>query len=79
MIPLSEAPLRSILGEWIAHYNSARPHSALGPGVPDPPTGSAHAAKPESRRQWAPGALVRAKSVLSGLHHDFLAVARAST
>jgi len=26
--------LRSILKEWIAHYNGARPHAALGPGIP---------------------------------------------
>jgi transposase InsO family protein len=36
-IPLSESHLRSILKEWVAHYNGARPHSALGPGIPDPP------------------------------------------
>src|SRR5678815_3585280 len=35
LIPLSEAHLRSILREWVAHYNGGRPHSALGPGVPD--------------------------------------------
>ena len=67
MIPMSEAHLRSILREWVAHYNGGRPHSALGPGVPGPPAGSARAPKPESRRLWTPGALVRAKSVLGGL------------
>jgi putative transposase len=44
MIPVSEGHLRSILREWVAHYNSERPHSALGPGVPGPPAGSAPAA-----------------------------------
>ena len=48
MIPISEAHLRSILREWVAHYNGGRPHSALGPGVPGPPTRSARASKPES-------------------------------
>ncbi len=71
MIPISEAHLRSILREWVAHYNGGRPHSALGPGVPGPPAGSARAAKPESRRRWTPGALVQATSVLGGLHHDY--------
>jgi putative transposase len=33
LIPLSESHLRSILKYWIAHYNSGRPHMALGPGV----------------------------------------------
>ena len=71
MIPMSEAHLRAILREWVAHYNGGRPHSALGPGVPGPPAGSARASKPESRRPWTPGALVRAKSVLGGLHHEY--------
>jgi len=35
MIPLSEAHLRSILKSWGGHYNRGRPHSMLGPGVPD--------------------------------------------
>jgi transposase InsO family protein len=50
MIRLSEAHLRSILREWVVHYNSGRPHSALGPGVPGPPAGSAPAPKSDSRR-----------------------------
>ncbi len=37
VVPLSEAHLRLILKEWVAHYNRGRPHSMLGPGVPDPP------------------------------------------
>jgi len=71
MIPLSEAHLRSILREWIAHYNGERPHSALGPGVPGPPAGSARTSKVEPRCRWTPGALVRATSVLHGLHHEY--------
>jgi hypothetical protein len=35
MIPLGKRHLRAILAEWISHYNSERPHSALGPGLPD--------------------------------------------
>ena len=71
MIPMSEGHLRSILREWVAHYNGGRPHSALGPAVPGPPAGSACAPKPESRRLWMRGALVRTKSVLGGLHHEY--------
>src|SRR5437879_9842316 len=37
LIPLSESHLRSILKSWILHYNTGRPHMALGPGVPGPP------------------------------------------
>ena len=28
--------LRRILREWIRHYNRGRPHSSLGPGMPEP-------------------------------------------
>ena len=31
MIPLGEKHLRTILREWIAHYNQGRPHTSLGP------------------------------------------------
>ena len=71
MMPLSEAHLRSILREWVAHYNGERPHSALGPGVPGPPAGSARTWKAEPRCRWTPGALVRATSLLGGLHHEY--------
>jgi transposase InsO family protein len=71
MIPLSEAHLRSILREWVAHYNGGRPHSSLGPGVPGPPAGSARTSKAEPRCRWTSGVLVRARSVLGGLHHEY--------
>ena len=71
MIPLSEGHLHSILREWVAHYNDGHPHSALGPGVPGPPAGSARTSKTEPRRRWTAGVLVRAKSVLGGLHHEY--------
>src|SRR5436309_11447930 len=71
MIPLSEAHLRSILKSWVEHYNRGRPHSMLGPGVPDPPRGAAVAPKSESRHRLAAGELVLAKSILGGLHHEY--------
>ena len=36
MIPLSEKHLSRILAEWVTHYNQGRPHSSLGPGIPEP-------------------------------------------
>ena len=36
LIPLSETHLRQILDDWVEHYNRGRPHSSLGPGIPDP-------------------------------------------
>jgi putative transposase len=35
MIPINERHLRQILREWVSHYNRGRPHSSLGPGIPD--------------------------------------------
>jgi putative transposase len=71
LIPLSEAHLRAILKCWVTHYNGGRPHSALGPGVPDPP--KKHGIKPtlETRHRLAADALVLVKSILGGLHHEY--------
>jgi putative transposase len=68
MIPLTESHLRSILKEWIAHYNGARPHTALGPGVPGPPVLATLPANRSSGHRLA----VRAKPVLGGLHHEYV-------
>ncbi len=72
VIPVSEAHLRLILREWVTHYNRARPHSALGPGIPDPPATlcrpqhgcATHESMPEMD-------MVRVRSVLGGLHHEY--------
>ena len=79
LIPVSEAHLRAILRCWVTHYNGGRPHSALGPGVPDPPEKRETIPTPEPRHRLATGALVFAKSILGGLHHEYsLAAAPAS-
>src|SRR5438876_2460417 len=71
LIPLSASHLRSILNEWVTHYNMARPHMALGPGVPDPPAGMVLPANGRSRHHFGARAVVRARSVLGGLHHEY--------
>lgn len=38
MMPLGERHVCRILSEWVRHYNAARPHTALGPGIPQPGT-----------------------------------------
>ena len=53
VIPMSEAHLRSILREWTTHYNQGRPHSMLGPGVPDPPKEYVKVPKSTSRHRSA--------------------------
>ena len=42
MIPFHETHLRRILHEWVRHYNRGRPHSSLGPGIPERPTARAN-------------------------------------
>jgi putative transposase len=37
LIPINERHLRRIITEFVLHYNRGRPHSALGPGIPEPP------------------------------------------
>ena len=68
---MSETHLRSILKEWVTHYNRGRAHSALGPGVPDPPRNLAVTPKAKFRHRLAAGALVLARPVLGGLHHEY--------
>jgi transposase InsO family protein len=71
LIPLSEPYLRSMLKEWVRHYNGARPHMALGPGVPDPPAGSVLHGNEKPRHRLGARAAVCARSVLGGLHHEY--------
>jgi hypothetical protein len=74
LIPLSESHLRSILKSWIPHYNRARPHMALGPGLPDPPTAMHPNFNSGFRHRLRADVAVRANAVLGGLHHEcFLA------
>ena len=69
LIPLNERHLRGILKEWMTHYNHGRPHSSLGPGLPDPVFGR--------QRVVAHGHdipinyHVVAKPILGGLHHEY--------
>jgi putative transposase len=71
LIPLTESHLRSILKLWIAHYNTGRPHMALGPGVPDLPRGMQHTTEPQSRHRLRENGVVRGHSILGGLHHEY--------
>jgi transposase InsO family protein len=36
LIPFNARHLRMTVRDWTIHYNRGRPHSALGPGVPEP-------------------------------------------
>ncbi len=72
VIPVSEVHLRLILREWVTHYNRARPHSALGPGIPDPPTTMRQLQQGCATHQRLPEpGMIRARAVLGGLHHEY--------
>jgi len=69
VIPVSERQLRAILREWVNHYNRGRPHTSLGPGIPE--------RLPDNRigesigHRLPDGYRVAATPVLSGLHHEY--------
>jgi putative transposase len=68
---MSELHLRLVLKVWVTHYNGARPHMALGLGVPDPPLATVRASTQLSRHQIGARLVLRVKSILAGLHHEY--------
>ena len=69
LIPLNDRHLRETLKEWVAHYNKARPHSGLGPGIPEPSEGIP--VLEISGHRIPCGQRVVGNSVLGGLHHEY--------
>jgi transposase InsO family protein len=67
IVPLNERHLRHALAGWMTHYNAERPHSALGPGVPDDAGRSADL----TGHRLLPGWRVIAHPRLGGLHHHY--------
>jgi len=69
LIPFGERHLKQLLTYWAAHYNHARVHTSLGPGIPNPiqpsPPMSGH------RHRLPAGHVLRSKAVLGGLHHEY--------
>jgi transposase InsO family protein len=74
MIPLTENHLRRILRTWVRHYNVGRPHIALGPGIPQPPS-SLLALLQDSRHQLPARLRVAVRPIRRGLHHEQAQVA----
>lgn len=62
VIVINERHLRSVLREYMAHYNDARPHRTLGLVTPTGPP--PRVARPQTGR-------VIARPVLGGLHHEY--------
>jgi transposase InsO family protein len=69
VIPLSERHLRQILNEWVAHYHRGRPHTSLGPGLPEPLPAS-HWPQPVGHH-LPDGHRIEATPILAGLHHEY--------
>jgi putative transposase len=69
IIPLSEGHLRRVLASWRGHYNRGRPHSALGPGIPDPRLADLRV-KPCGHHLPVAHRVV-ATPILGGLHHEY--------
>jgi len=70
IIPLSEEHLRKTLTSWMAHYNRGRPHSSLGPGIPDPPS-DFRIRLQRHRHRFDRSTSILARPVLNGLHHEY--------
>jgi len=69
LIPLGEDHLRKILRVWRLHYNRGRPHSSLGPGLPEPLLGLR--AIPITGHRLPDKAWVVVRPILGGLHHEY--------
>jgi transposase InsO family protein len=70
LIPLTENHLRRILREWVPHYNTSRPHMALGPGIPQPPPSLPVRLQAHRHRLSEPLSVV-SQPLLGGLHHAY--------
>jgi putative transposase len=70
MIPLTASHLQGILKEWVPHYNAGRPHMALGPGVPQPPS-SLPVPRQRHRHRLPAHLRVVPRSILRGLHQEY--------
>jgi transposase InsO family protein len=68
LIPVTERHLRKLLGRWVTHYNRGRPHSSLGPGIPDAPPDRVVALH---GHRLPNGHRVVATAILGGLHHEY--------
>jgi putative transposase len=69
MIPVNERHLRRIVREFALHYNRGRPHTALGPGFPEP--NQATVAAGHHQHRLPEGYRVAKTSILAGLHHEY--------
>src|SRR5215475_3683993 len=76
LLPFNERHLQMTIRDWAIHYNRGRPHSALGPGLPEPNQREVPAS--DHRHKMPSGYRVVKTSVLGGLHHEYRLVKEAA-
>jgi hypothetical protein len=69
LIPINERHLKLTIKEWILHYNRGRPHSSLGPGIPE--RNQDRVPVSDHRHKLPAGYYIGKKSVLGGLHQEY--------
>jgi putative transposase len=77
VIPVSQEHLRKTLRSWLPHYNRGRPHSSLGPGLPDQMV-NLPVPLQRQRHRFDRASRVVAHPVMNGLHHEYTLVDRAA-
>jgi len=70
LIPLNERHLRRSIRQWVGHYNGGRPHSSLGPGIPDRHR-SLEKPSDSGRESLLGSRQVVSRSILGELHHEY--------
>jgi transposase InsO family protein len=68
LILVNERHLRSVLQQWVTHYNQGRPHASLGPGIFAVPLD--RLARPNGHRIPESHRVIAAP-ILQGLHHEY--------
>ena len=76
LIPFNERHQRMTVKEWGIQYDRGRPHSSLGPGLPEPNQDSVPTT--DRRHKLPAGYRVAKTSVLGGLHHEYSLVKEAA-
>jgi putative transposase len=69
LIPVGRAHLKRILLQYVRHYNRGRPHSSLGPGIPE--RSHSKVAASVHRHEFPIGFRIKTTPVLGGLHHEY--------
>ena len=69
LIPFNERHLRMTVKGWGLHYNRGRPHSSLGPGIPELNQESVPTS--DHRHKLPAGYRVVKRALLGGLHHEY--------